>query len=444
MTVGKKVLVLGAGLVAGPLVRYLNGCGYQISLANRTFSKAEAMVVGLDNAVAIGADITDPQTLKKLVPDHDIVVSLVPHTHHIIVAKVCLEYKKNMVTTSYIKPEIKAMEEQVKKAGLTFLNELGLDPGIDHMSAIKIINEIKEAGGRVVDFSSSTGGLPSPANNDNPLGYKFSWSPRGVVLAGTNNGRFLENGKEVKVSPKELFSKTWPLNIGIDNIGELEVYTNRDCLGYIRMYGLDSVENMFRGTIRYKGWCPLWYILGQLGYLDLAQRKNLSDITYAQLADLLKKDYESGNAKGGKGLALELDATDDVLEKMKWLGIFSDEKIPEGTTTYLDALTHLLEDRLSYKEGERDMIVMQHKFKAVYDDRTELLFSTMVDYGIPGGDSSMARTVALPAAIGVDLLLKGEINFTGVLAPFEKEIYEPVLEKLEELGVRFVENRTTL
>ncbi len=432
----KKILVLGAGLVAAPLVKYLAGRGYKITLANRTFSKAVDMARGMDNVLAVGADILDPETLRELVPDNDVVVSLVPHVHHLIVAKVCLEFKKHMVTTSYVKDDIKVLENQVKAAGLTFLNELGLDPGIDHMSAMKIIDCVKEKGGQILDFSSSTGGLPAPDANDNPLGYKISWSPRGVVLAGTNNGRYLANGEIVDVPSNELFARTRPLHIDVDNLGDFEVYTNRDCIGYIDLYGLDGVENMFRGTIRNLGWCPLWHLLGQTGYLDLTERGDLSDITFAQLYETLRK-----KAKVEK--PFDEKTTDDVLEKMKWLGLFSKQNIPKGTTTYLDALTCLFEDKLKYKKGERDMIVMEHKFRIKYPDRTETLYSTLVDYGIPGGDSSMARTVALPAAIGVDLMLKGKIALTGVLTPTKKEIYEPVLAELEEAGVRFVEKIKT-
>lgn len=434
MAAGGKILLLGAGLVAGPLVKYLAECGYEITLANRTLSKAEKMVEGLGNAAAVGADITDPDQLKKLVPAHDLVVSFVPHIHHLTVAKVCLDHKRHMVTSSYIKPEIKAMNDAVEKAGLTFLNELGLDPGIDHMSAMQVIDRIKAGGGKVVGFSSSTGGLPAPDANDNPWGYKFSWSPRGVVLAGRNNGRFVRDGQLVDIPSEDLFANVWPLSV--DGQGDFEVYTNRDCLEYISMYNLDGIKDMFRGTIRNIGWCALWKKIADLGLLSLDEDASLGGGTFKYLlSKLIGKDAD----RDSLAVFLGLDNSDSIIEKMMWLGLLSDEIIDENVNTPLDAFTQILLEKLEYKPGERDMIVMQHRFTAEYEDRREVLVSSLVDFGIPNGDSSMSRTVGLPSAIGADLVMKGIISRRGVLAPTYKDIYDPVLAKLEGMGVKFVE-----
>jgi len=431
-----KVLVLGAGLVAGPLVRYLAKQGYEVTVASRTVSKAEALVEGLETANAIGADITHSGTLQKLIPEHDLAISLVPHTHHIIVAEVCLEAERHMLTTSYIKPEIAAMEEKVQAAGLTFLNEIGLDPGIDHMSAMQVIDRVKSQGGKVVGFSSNCGGLPAPEAADNPLGYKLSWSPRGVVLAARNNGRYLENGKIVDVNWRDLFAQHWPMTV--EGLGDFEFYTNRDCLGYVDLYGLQGVKDMFRGTIRNLGWCALWKRIVDLGYLDLDEREGLDRMTYAQL---------TASMIGGRGAGLteslasflRVGIDDEIIKKMQWLGLLSEQRIPQGTRTQMDALVALMMGKLDYKPGERDMIILQHRFTTRYDDREEVILSTLVDYGIPNGDSSMSRTVGLPAAIGADLILQGKIEKRGVLAPTSKQIYEPVLAKLDEQGIRFEE-----
>lgn len=436
MTQSKKILVLGAGLVAGPLVRYLSDCNYRVTLANRTFSKAEEMADGLPNVEAVGADITDEVTLRKLVPDHDLVISLVPHTHHLIVAEICLEFKKYMVTTSYIKPEMMELLDRVTEAGLLFLNEIGLDPGIDHMSAMEIIDRVKAEGGKVVTFSSSCGGLPCPDDNDNPWGYKLSWSPRGVVLAGTNNARFLKDGQEVKIEGGNLFSHTWPLTV--EGVGDFEVYTNRDCIGYIELYGLQGVNDMFRGTIRNKGWCALWQKIVDLGYLDLTERDDLPGKTLAELtAELVGDAGDSLAASLASFLRLDID--DEVIQKMKWIGLLSNEKVPPGINTLLDVLTDLMLRKLVFSPGEKDMIILQHRFEVEFPDKSRTILSTMVDYGIPDGDSSMSRTVGLPAAIAADMILQGKINLTGIHGPVHKEVYKPVLERLAQMGLRFEE-----
>jgi saccharopine dehydrogenase-like NADP-dependent oxidoreductase len=428
-----SILVLGAGLVAGPLVRHLADRGYSITLANRTFEKCEKMADGLANVTAIAADITDANVIEKLVPDADLVVSLVPYQHHVKVAEVCLAQGKHLVTTSYISPEMAALDAQAKAAGLTFVNELGLDPGIDHMSALQMIEKIQQDGGEVVGFSSSTGGLPAPEANDNPLGYKFSWSPRGVVIAGRNSGRFLKNGQTVEVPNRELFAMTESVNV--DGVGELEVYTNRDCIGYIDLYGLKGVRDMFRGTFRYPGWCSLWNVLVRLGYLSLDERSDLAGMPYSALTESLMK----GNEDCCEGVLKKTGAGNEILDKMKWLGLMNGGAIPDGTTTALDALTATLTDKLVYRPFERDMVVMQHRITVRTKDREQVKVSTLVVYGIPNGDSSMSRTVGLPAAVGADLILKGIIKRRGVFAPVHKDIYDPVLEGLKPLGLTFVE-----
>lgn len=423
-------------MVAGPLVRCLTDCNYRVTLANRTFSKAEKMAEGLADVEPVGADITDGDALRKMVPAHDLVISLVPHTHHMVVAELCLEFKKHMVTTSYIKPEMMELNDRVCAEGLLFLNEIGLDPGIDHMSAMQIIDHVKANGGKVVGFSSSCGGLPSPGANDNPWGYKLSWSPRGVVLAGKNDARFLKGGREVKIDGKDLFASTWPLTV--ENVGDFEVYTNRDCLGYIELYGLQGVRDMFRGTIRNIGWCALWKKIADLGFLDLEERADLGGKTLAELTAALI-GYVEGTLETSLASFLRLDLDDQIIKKMKWIGLLSDEKVPEGISTYLDVLTDLMLRKLKYAPGERDMIILQHRLKVEYPDRAETILSTMVDYGAPHGDSSMSRTVGIPAAIGADMILQGKIDLTGVHGPVHKEVYKPVLARLAEMGLRFEE-----
>ena len=430
------MLVLGAGLVASPLVRYLADQGHRVTVASRTLAKGEAIIRDVPGARAQAIDVDDRAALGELITAHDLVISLVPHTHHMPVANLCLEHRRPLVTTSYIKPEMAALSEPVLSAGLLFLNEIGLDPGIDHMSAMQIIDRVRSEGGRVVRFASNCGGLPAPEARTTPLGYKFSWSPRAVVLAARNTARYLEGGRVVDIPSHELFTHCWPLTI--EGSGQYEVYTNRDCLGYIEKYGLDGVEDMFRGTIRIPGWCALWTRIGALGYLDIASQDDLDGRTYGELTASL---IGHAGALTATELAsfLRLDADDPVVAKMQWLGMLSDEPIGAGTTTCLDALVSLLTGKLSYAPGERDMVILQHRIFVRYADGDKEIVSTMIDYGVPDRETAMARTVGLPAAIAADLIVRGKIRITGVHGPVHREVYEPVMAKLGELGMRFEE-----
>jgi len=249
----KKVLILGAGMVVKPIVTYLLKNGFSVTVATRTKSKAEDMIDAHPNGNPVEWTVEDEATLDLMVMNHDIAVSLLPYAHHLLVAKYCLKHKKNMVTTSYVKPEMKALDEQAKEAGIIILNELGLDPGIDHMSAMRIIDNIHKNGGKVESFYSLCGALPAPEAANNPFKYKFSWSPKGVVMAGNNDGKFLLNNEISYVPTQDLFKN--PKSLNFPDVGILEIYPNRDSLPYIDLYGIPETATMFRGTFRYKGWC---------------------------------------------------------------------------------------------------------------------------------------------------------------------------------------------
>jgi saccharopine dehydrogenase-like NADP-dependent oxidoreductase len=431
----KTALVLGAGFVSGPLTRYLCDRGHRVLVASRTLSKAENIAPGCENAKPIEANVTDPETLEHLVSQADLVISLVPYTFHVAVAKVCLKHGKHLVTTSYVSPEMAALDAEARKAGLVLLNEIGLDPGIDHMSAMQVIDRIHAEGGKVTGFNSNCGGLPAPESNDNPFGYKFSWSPRGVVLAGRNNAQFLKEKQVVSIPGEELFDNYWPLKI--DGVGEFMVYPNRDSLGYIDQYGLSGIQTMFRGTIRNPGWCKLWKKIADLGFTNV-DPIDLADKTYAQLTAELVAAPDEGLVETVASF-LRLDPEDEIIGKMQWLGLFSDEAIPAETPTVLDALVHLLWSKLQYKPGERDMIILQHKFDILRGGKASTILATLVDYGVPDGDSAMSRTVGLPAAIASDLILTGALRLTGVHTPVHMEIYEPVLKRLADMGLKFTE-----
>jgi saccharopine dehydrogenase (NADP+, L-glutamate forming)/spermidine synthase len=340
-----------------------------------------------------------------------------------------------MVTTSYVSPAMRALDERAKAAGVTLLNEIGVDPGIDHMSAMKIIHHVQENGGEITSFRSWCGGLPAPQDNDNPFGYKFSWSPRGVLLAGRNPAHYLEDGQEIHIPGKELFAHHWPVDV--PGVPELEGYPNRDAVPYADIYGITSARTVFRGTLRYPGWCDTLKKMVELGLLKV-EEKDWSELNFQQFTGQLI-GVQTDDIRPAVADALDLPVDSPILDRLEWLGLFSKEPLPLKHGAPLDILTARMLKKMSYQKGERDMLVMHHEFVATYPDREAYMTSTMIDYGIPGGDSSMSRTVGLPAAIGSRMILEDKITQKGVLVPVTPDIYEPVLAELEKLGIGFTE-----
>ncbi len=433
----KHVLVLGAGLVSRPLVEYLlSKENIQVTVASRTVSKAEDLIKGFSNGKAVSLNVKNDEMVDELVKDCDIAISLLPYIFHVKIAKVCLKHKKNLVTTSYVSDAMKALDEEAKEAGILILNEIGLDPGIDHMSAMKIIDDVKKNNGKVISFRSFCGGLPAMQNNNNPFGYKFSWSPRGVVMAGKNNGQFLEDGNIVYIPSRDLF-KNYEI-LDIENVGVFEAYTNRNAVPYKEIYGLDDAQTVFRGTLRNTGWCYTMKKVAELGIFDDSPRDDLKGLTYAQMVERLIDWEDSFDIVEDAAHFLNLEPHSSVIKRLEWLGLFSDKMLPDENNV-MDMFCHLLLEKLSMDEGDLDLIVLYHNFIAEYSDRCEVITSTLVDTGIPSGDSAMSRTVSLPAAIATALILDKKINLTGVHIPVVPEIYEPVLEELEKMNIKFVE-----
>ncbi len=440
----KRILILGAGLVTGPMVSYLLERGYHVTVASRTAAKAEKLVGGHPNGAALAYNIakdTDGRQLAELVAHTDLAVSMLPYVHHVTLAKECIRQRKPMVTTSYVSPAMRELDAPAREAGIIILNEVGLDPGIDHMSAMKVIHGVQAAGGHVDGFMSYCGGLPAPEANDNPLGYKFSWSPRGVLLAARNSAHYLKNGQDITVEGKNLFQHYWPLDVA--GLGQFEAYPNRDSVPYRATYGIDDVGTMYRGTLRNMGWCDTLDNIARLGWLDETERST-ANLSYTDFScSLLPAGApNSGNIQADTAAALGLPLNSKIISDMAWLGLFSTEKIEaEGDSiSPLDLLTRQMLARMEYAPGERDLIVLVHHFDASYPGgKKEHLTSTLIAYGEPGGASAMARTVSLPAAIGVDLILRGEITALGVQVPVTPNLYQPILAGLEELGIKCVE-----
>lgn len=433
-----KVLILGAGLVTKPHVRYLLGVPeLEVIVASRTVSKAQALIDGHPQGRAVALNVKDQTALEDLIRQTDLAVSMLPYVYHPQVAALCVKHKKHMVTTSYTKEGMYALDEAAKEAGVILLNEIGVDPGIDHMSAMKVIHEVERKGGKIASFMSWCGGLPAPEANDNPFGYKFSWSPKGVLLAGRNPARFQKGGQIVEVPGEELFDHYWPVHI--NGLGEFEGYPNRDSLPYAELYGIQPTDWMFRGTLRNVGWCATQIKIAQMGLLDDTPMADVPATFRELTARLLgvSPDIDLPQYLAGQW------ALDDVakpITDLAWLGFFSDEPLPQGKNTPIDVLTARMLEKMDYRPGERDMLVMQHEFVADYTDHKEAITATMIDFGIPHGDTSMARTVGLPAAIATRMILHGEISgLTGVHAPVIPEIYEPVLAELAGLGISLTE-----
>ena len=434
----KNVVVFGAGLVAAPLVEYLlEQPDFQVTVATRTVSKAQRMVGNASNGKAVTFTIDQEEKLDELIQEHDLAVSLLPYTHHVDVAKACLRHNKHMVTTSYVSDTMKALDEEATKTGVILLNECGLDPGIDHMSAMKIIHQIQEDGGRVTSFTSFCGGLPAPDANTNPFGYKFSWSPRGVLLAGTNDAHYRMDGKDVDIEAKDLFASYRMMKV--EGLGEFEGYPNRNSLPYKEIYGIEDTDTILRGTFRYPGWSPTLKAIVDLDFLSEEARTELKGDTYATLTASLVGADPGDDVKARTAEKLGLAVDDERLSRLEWLGLFSNAPLPKGVGNSLDMLCHIMERKMQYAESERDMIVLQHNFIADYGKKKEHITSTLIDYGIPGGYTSMARTVGLPAAIATKMILHDEIREPGVHIPIKPSIYNPILGELQKVGIIFEE-----
>ena len=434
----KNILIFGAGMVAPPVIKYfLKNTEYRIVVADQVYSKAEKLAGNSERTKPIKLDINEGTKVDEEISRADAVISVLPYAFHPVVAEYCIKQRKHLITASYVNDSMRKLDERAKAAGIILLNEIGLDPGIDHMEAMRIIHKIKDEGGQIDSLISFCGGLPAPEANTNPLGYKFSWSPLGVLLAGKNQAEYLRNGRNVKVAPEDLFKN--PEKINIEGIGELDGYPNRNSLPYIDIYGIQSATTMLRGTLRYKGWCPFIEAAAEIGLLG-EESNNWKGFSYESMMRELIQETGNADIKIALSNFLQLDIDSDVIKAFEWLGFLQKKPLPLESGSALDILTKNLQAKLQYKKGERDMIILQHLFYAKYPDgRSKEIKSSLIDFGIPDGDTSMARTVGLPLAIGARLILEEKINETGVQIPVIPQIYLPVLRELNALGIGFKE-----
>jgi saccharopine dehydrogenase (NADP+, L-glutamate forming) len=411
--------------------------------ACRTLESAKKLSAGVKNAHPISLDVTDEAALDAEVAKNDLVISLIPYTFHATVIKSAIRNKKNMVTTSYVSDAMLELNEEAKKAGITVMNEIGLDPGIDHLYAIKTIEEVHKADGKILSFLSYCGGLPAPEASDNPLGYKFSWSSRGVLLALRNAAKYYKDGEVVEIAGKDLMGTAKPYFIypGYAFVA----YPNRDSTPYKERYNIPEAQNIIRGTLRYQGFPEFVRVLVDMGFLsDEAQPFLKEAITWKEatqkiLATSSSTEADLKSAIASKAYFKDAEEKERILAGLRWVGIFSNEKItPRGNP--LDTLCATLEQKMQFEKDERDFVMLQHKFEIENKDGSkETRTSTLVEYGDPKGYSAMAKLVGVPCGVAVKQVLDGTISEKGILAPMSSKINDPLMEELKKYGIFLVE-----
>jgi saccharopine dehydrogenase-like NADP-dependent oxidoreductase len=438
-----RVAVLGAGFVAKPAVDYfLDRCGYHVCVTSLKASEAKRLIGGRPAGKALALSVEQSDLLDRIVGDADLVMSLIPPAMHMAVAQACLKHRKPMVTTSYVSPQMAALDDACRQSGVLILNEIGEDPGLDHMGAKRLLDRIRAGGGQVTAVASYGAGLPAFKHNNNPVGYKFSWSPMGMILAAQAPAVYIDQGKVVKVPGADLFSHC--RCVVLEELGTFETYPNRDCTPYLESLGLSGDVSLFRGILRYPGWCRLMNALARLQMFDTGVEKAVTGSSYAAFtAALIGEDSPSGIiAKTAR--FLDVDTGSDLIGKLKWLGFFDERRIDRINGTNADILVDMMVRKMSYAPLEQDMVIVHNAIDAQFAEGKQRWMSTLLAEGQPAGDSAMSRAVSLPAAIAARLILEGRIQAKGIQRPTFREIYRPVLDEMREFGFGFNDNTISL
>ncbi len=440
----RNILIIGAGRSATCLIRYLLDKSSSeklfITIGDISLDAAQKFTKNHANAKGTLLDVFNKEQREEAVKNCDIVISMLPARFHIEVAKDCITFGKNLVTASYISDEMQNLDEEAKAKGLVFMNEIGVDPGIDHMSAMKVIDGIRDKGGKLLLFESFTGGLVAPESDDNLWNYKFTWNPRNVVLAGQGGAaEFLQEGLYKYIPYNRLFRRTELIKI--DGYGKFEVYANRNSLKYHDVYGFKDILTLYRGTIRRVGFSRAWNVFVQLGMTEDGYTiPNSENLTYRKYVNLFLPYSPTDSVELKFRHNLKIDQDDLIWEKLEELDIFNDKKkLGIKNATPAQALQKILMDKWTLAEDDKDMIVMYHKFGYELDGETYQIDSSMVTMGEDQTYTAMAKTVGLPVAIAALKILNKEISTPGVLRPIAKEVYEPILEELENYGINFKE-----
>ena len=439
----KKIIIFGAGRSSTSLIEYLLSIAEEQNLLITLLDYNEELAKSKINNHKFGEahfiDANNPNERLKFIKESQLVISMLPAHMHLGIVKDAINEKVHVITPSYVTEEIRSLNADAQNNDVLILNEMGLDPGIDHMSAKKIIDEIEDNGGKLTGFESFTGGLVAPESDDNPWNYKFTWNPRNVVLAGQGGAaKFIQEGKYKYIPYKKLFRRTEIIEI--EGYGKFEGYANRDSLRYRSVYGLNEIPTMYRGTLRKIGFCRAWNVFVQLGLTDdsyvIEGSENMTNRDFIN-SFLAYNPHDSVELKLRHYLGIEQD--DYIWEKLVWLGLFEDKKIGLKNATPAQILQKILQDKWSLTEEDKDMIVMWHKFNFIHKGVDKEIRSHMVYIGKDSQFTAMSDTVGLPLGIAAKLLLNEKIKGRGVKLPIEKEIYQPVLDELEELGITFEE-----
>ena len=444
----KKIFLIGAGLSTSTLIEYIldnsEKYNWKLRIGDMSVETARKKINGHANGELVKFDIYNEEQREVEIKNADIVVSMLPARMHYIVAKCCLKFKKNMITASYVSKEIRDLDEEAKNKGIIILNELGVDPGIDHMSAMSIVDKIKDNGGKLIAFRSYTGGLVAPKHDNNPWNYKFTWNPRNVVVAGQGSAaQIIVNGKYKYIPYHRLFKRIDRTEV-LD-FGEFEVYMNRDSLKYRKAYQLEKIPTMIRGTLRRPGFCKAWDVLVQLGVTDDSYTiENSENMTYRDFINTFLRYEEKIPVEQKIMDKLDIHEDSIVMYKLRWLGLFKDKKIKLKNATPAQILQKLLMKRWKLDIDDKDMIVMQHKFEYIIDDRKKRIISSIVVKGRNNVHTAMSITVGMPVAIAMKMVLTGKIKKTGVHIPVKREIYEPIMNELETYGIKFIEEEETI
>ncbi|MFH6961649.1 saccharopine dehydrogenase family protein [Flavobacterium plurextorum] len=440
----RSILIIGAGRSASSLIRYLlsksESENLHLVVADLSLALAEKKTQNHPNATPIALNIFNTNERQAAIEKASIVISMLPAHLHIEIAKDCLQFKKHLVTASYISDAMQALDEEVKKNNLIFMNEIGLDPGIDHMSAMKVIDEIRSKGGNMLLFESFCGGLVAPECDNNLWNYKFTWAPRNVVLAGQGGAaKFIQEGTYKYIPYSALFRRTEFLEV--EDYGKFEAYSNRDSLKYRSIYGLDDILTLYRGTIRRVGFSKAWNMFVQLGMTDDSYiMEDSENMSYRQFVNSFLPYHPTDSVEIKTRLILKIDQDDIMWDKLLELDLFNpDKKVNLPNATPAQILEKILTDSWALKPEDKDMIVMYHKFGYELNGEKKQIDSKMVCIGDDQTYTAMAKTVGLPVAMATLLILNGKITTPGVQLPIKKEVYSPILNELEEHGVIFNE-----
>ena len=445
----KRILLLGAGRSAASLIKYLcenaSAEKWRIRIGDIAVTHLQPLMDAVTCVDLINFDVHNERQRAEEVQQADLVISLLPATFHIHVAQECLKQNKNLITASYVTPAFKALHEEAQEKNLTILMESGLDPGIDHMSAMAVIERIKAGGGKLTSFKSFTGGLVAPESDTNPWRYKFTWNPRNVVLAGQGTAKYIKNGAYKYIPYHQLFRRTD--DFFVEGYGHFEGYANRDSLSYREPYGLRDIPTMLRGTLRRRGYCAAWDVFVQLGLTnDSYTLEGAGTMTNRSFIEAFLPPTINEGLSIAERIAdyLGIPADGEVMEKLAWLGLFEEQPLELSEATPAQVLEKILKSKWTLAEGDKDMIVMQHLFEFEQDGEQREITATLVTTGDDETHTAMAKTVGLPVGILAKLLLQGKINQRGVVIPIYPDLYEPVLEELKQYGIDFIEKERVL